>query len=404
MALSDAEWDDLHRRLWAAVVAHGVRIGETAGQYTALIVEAIQAAGGVLSEEARQHVTDYIDAADGMLRDGIRAAVGGVAEAAVAVGMRDEWIAARVTEAYERRWPDGLRLSDRVWRWSEETRRGVSDALAAGVRLERTAGTVMMDMQRAIEAAAGERFAIETQQAADWMSDLASEGRRAAGDPRMMSSWLKALERAQGHVDGLADGGTRRQARAALEGVREAVLAGRRDLIDARLRWWLYDRQQYRLRRVVRTEMSTAYHRAVLAVGDADPDVVGYRWRLSPSHPAPDICDYYADIDLGMGAGVWPRDQAPKGKAHPHCMCSITPTTRRMRRDGVRGATDLPAFLGAAPTATLREMVPAWARAANARGVPWARMVRADGRWLISEAEALAAGIVPSDDRGAESA
>jgi len=417
MAVSEREWAALHAGLLDAIRAHDARVGQTAADYAALIRAAVRRASGGLSGEAEQYLVDYIDAVEGLVREGIERAVAPVAGVASALaveqigrgrlsdlsrlavragsGMRDAWIAERVTDAYTRRWPDGLRLSDRVWAWGAETRRGVSDALAAGVRLERTSGRIVSDMQRAIEASAGERFAIATRQRADWLADLASEGRRAVGDPRLMSSWLDTLKRARAHVDSLADGGTRRQARVALEGVREAILAGRADLLDQRLRWWVYDRQLFAVRRVVRTEMSTAYHRAVLAVGDADSDVLGYVWRLSASHPRPDICDFYANIDLGMGRGVWPRDQAPPEKAHPHCMCSLTPTTRPMRRDGQRGNVSVGQFLDSAPRRTLEQMVPTWAREAHAAGVPWERLTRPDGVWLMSREEARAAGVLP---------
>ena len=51
-----------------------------------------------------------------------------------------------------------------------------------------------------------------------------------------------------------------------------------------------------------------------------------YRWKLGIRHPAEDICDMYAHADLyGLGAGIFPKDQAPVNPAHPHCLCHYAP-------------------------------------------------------------------------------
>ena len=335
--IEQLDWADLHRRLWAAISSYDGRLAATSREYSDAIREAVRAAEGRLSAEAEQYIVDYLDAAEAMVRDGLAAAVsplGAAAQAAGADVLRDELVARTVQASYARRWPDGLRLSDRVWAWQGRTRAGVSEALAAGLRLERGAGSVLMDMQRAVEAVEGQRFAIVTQQWDDWASRLASEGRRAAGDPRLLTAWRDALAEATEHVRGLRDGGTRRQAQAALADIREAVLSGRRDLLDRRLEWWLYDRQQYVMRRVIRTEMANAQHGAVLEIGNADEDVTGYRWRRS-ARPGSDPCqcELYATIDFGAGPGYWPRRRVPRGKPHPHCMCSVTPTTRAFPAD-----------------------------------------------------------------------
>lgn len=391
-----ADWTALHRALWAAVRAHEARLGETTAEYTQAIIDALRDGGWVLTEAAQAHVTDYLDAVDGMLRDGIAKAVTPLADAAAAGGgaLASETIAQAVDAAYQTAWPDGLRLSQRLWRWQEATRAGVSGALADGLRTQRSAGAILMDMQRAIEAQAGERFALAAALPADWADRLAEAGRVTIRTPGMARRWAQALAAAREHVDGLREGGTRRQAEHALAQIQDAIAKGRTDLLEERMRWWLYDRQQYALRRIVRTEMATAHHRTVISTTEGDPLVVGYRWRLSASHPEPDICDYYADVDFGLGAGVWPKDRVPHHKAHPHCMCSLTPTTRAMRSDGKRGAVDLTGFLAAANSATLERMVPDWARAARAAGTPWSALLRPDGAWLMSLEEARAAGVV----------
>jgi hypothetical protein len=175
----------------------------------------------------------------------------------------------------------------------------------------------------------------------------------------------------------------------AFERIDAGITAGREDLTKRALDWWIYDRQLYKLNRIVRTEMSTAYHRGVIAASREDADVVGYRWQLSASHPRPDICDYYADVDFGLGAGVWPKENVPADKAHPHCLCSLTPTTRMMRKDGKRGATSLDDFLARVSPEMRERLSPRWAQDLMALGVSAEALKRADGLWFASREAVL---------------
>jgi len=394
---ADVDWEAIHRALWRAVQGHTAAMDETAAEYVQAIQEAIRAGGTTLSPQGQQYVTDYLDAAEAQIRGGIAAALAPVA-ATLAPDLRSAFITERTAAAYAQRWPDGLTLSRRVWEWSRRTEAGVGEVLTAAVRTGQASGNLVMEMQRAIEAAAGERFTIETVRTEDWADRLRAAGRASVRTPGGMTRWVKAVEEARSAVDALQDGGTRRQAEHALASIRKAVADGRQDLVDQHLHWWIYDRQLYALRRIARTEMATAHHQAVIAVGLEDPDVTGFRWRLSASHPVADICDYYANLDLGMGAGVFPRDQVPKGKAHPHCMCSLTPTTRRMRKDGVRGSVDFGDFADRLRPEQRAALVPAWAEQARAAGVPWAELLRADGFGLKMRGEARAAGVVAGMD------
>jgi hypothetical protein len=375
------DWDALHRALWRAVREHSARLDASAAEYARAIVDAVRRGGYALGPEAEQALSQYVAGGETAIRAGIAAAVTPVA-GTLGAGLRSDFIARATAEAYARRWPDGLTLSRRVWQWDAATRRGVSEALSIGVQAGRASGAVVMDLQRAIEAAAGQRFQLAQTYVEDWAVRLARAGQRGVREPMGMSLWAKAVAEARAHVDGLVDGGTRRQAEQALKAITAAVTKGRQDLAERSLTWWLYDRQLYGLKRIVRTEMATAHHRAVIAASSEDADVLGYRWRLSASHPEPDICDWYANVDFGLGAGVWPKDRVPPSKAHPHCMCSLLPTTRRMRRDGQRGSADVGAFLDKLNPKMRAEIVPKWALEAHAAGTPWTAMLDPATGWF----------------------
>lgn len=79
------------------------------------------------------------------------------------------------------------------------------------------------------------------------------------------------------------------------------------------------------LERVTRTEMNRAYTETfVIGLGDV-PGVAGVKFRLSPLHPRPDICDLYAAANLhGLGAGVYPLGSHPY-PAHPNTLSYLVP-------------------------------------------------------------------------------
>jgi hypothetical protein len=80
----------------------------------------------------------------------------------------------------------------------------------------------------------------------------------------------------------------------------------------------------YAAKRLARTEINNAYHAQSIDSARDKPWANGMRWRLSNSHPKPDNCNLYAEVDNGIGRGVWPVDRVP-GKPHPQCLCYVVP-------------------------------------------------------------------------------
>jgi hypothetical protein len=80
---------------------------------------------------------------------------------------------------------------------------------------------------------------------------------------------------------------------------------------------------RYASMRLARTEINNAFHAVSVNHSAERPWVEGMRWRLSGSHPKPDICDEYAKGG-GKGDGIYPVQDVPR-KPHPHCFCYVTP-------------------------------------------------------------------------------
>ena len=76
--------------------------------------------------------------------------------------------------------------------------------------------------------------------------------------------------------------------------------------------------------RVMRTEINRAHGEAYMAGSAALPDVIGFKFLLSPRHPRPDVCDLLARQNLhGLGEGVYPDRKRCPWPAHPNTLSFV---------------------------------------------------------------------------------
>jgi hypothetical protein len=76
----------------------------------------------------------------------------------------------------------------------------------------------------------------------------------------------------------------------------------------------------YAAMRLGRTELNNAFHTSTIGRWADNPFVTEMIWRLSGSHPRPDICN---ELEAN---GPYPPKDVP-GKPHPNCFCVIIPGT-----------------------------------------------------------------------------
>jgi hypothetical protein len=381
-----SDYAELHQRLWRLISDMDGRLDAGAKALVEQLLGQLQAEGYELTPDLSSQLTDYLDTVSDGLRQGI--------QSAIALGspkaMADTQILALAQRAYTEQWPDGQTLSQRLWGFRQNFRQGFTDVLSQGARTGRSVSGLVYDLQRQIEAQSA-RFQIAHGAVEDWATALADAGRSGLHTPEARRQWNKMVSDVRAHLDQLAETGTRHAAETAFKKIRAAVGAGNAAAIDEAVAWWMYDKQLYLLKRIARTEMATAQHRAVIASASDDPDVIGFQWRLSSSHPEPDICDYYANIEMGLGKGVWPKDQAPRHKAHPHCMCLLIPRVTPVRQ---KGAVNYAEFIQGVSPERRAALLPKWAREAMAAGTPLETLLRPDGLGLVSRKDAHSAGIV----------
>lgn len=76
--------------------------------------------------------------------------------------------------------------------------------------------------------------------------------------------------------------------------------------------------------RLFRTEINRAHGEAYIESALSHPDAAGIRYKLSPSHPRPDICDLHSTANLyGLGPGVYPTREKCPWPAHPNILSYV---------------------------------------------------------------------------------
>jgi hypothetical protein len=76
---------------------------------------------------------------------------------------------------------------------------------------------------------------------------------------------------------------------------------------------------RYASMRLARTELNNAFHAVSKDQGMKSPFVVGMQWHLSGSHPRPDRCDDFDQVEF--------KPSEVPARPHPNCFCYTTPVT-----------------------------------------------------------------------------
>ena len=170
---------------------------------------------------------------------------------------------------------DGFKLSQRIWRLSDEALEGIRRTVMAGVSEQKSAWELAQD----VEVYLGVN----------------------QNCPRWTSTRLYKLTKSD-----------------IAAGDRRGLLKGPACTPERGV--------AYNALRLARTEISFAHNGATKAVYDMSPWVEGVKVNLSPAHPEPDICDDHANG--GDGNGVYAKDNVPLPPFHTHCLCFLTSAQR----------------------------------------------------------------------------
>ncbi len=113
--------------------------------------------------------------------------------------------------------------------------------------------------------------------------------------------------------------------RAAYNGVLQAIEKQDHAALRKAARVALEERARYYATRIAMTETQRASNLARAKEYLDDKEIEFVRYRMSSAHPMVDICDYYANLDVGYGRGIVPKSEMIVLPLHPHCMCRYDP-------------------------------------------------------------------------------
>lgn len=174
----------------------------------------------------------------------------------------------QMLDAAERRVVGGLRLSDRVWKLNQESRRGIEQALMNAITNGKSAWDAAKDVEQFLGA--------------------------GADCPRWTRTRLRLTKKeiAAGDRRGLKTGD---------ECVGQGV--------------------SYNALRLMRTEIQAVHNATTQDLMKAQPWVKEEQMFLSPAHPVTDICDDVIAQGRG-GQGIYPKGTL-RLPIHPNCLCGL---------------------------------------------------------------------------------
>ncbi|RUM29225.1 MAG: hypothetical protein DSY42_06925 [Aquifex sp.] len=229
-------------------------------------------------------------------------------------------------EKYE--YPDGLNLSKRLWKRKRELKEIFKSVLFQSIKLREGARKIAYEFQYEMERLTDEEFVnLVKEGKPKHIRELEEIARKVIKGEESYERWKKVIEKYERYIEERSRLGTYFGHKTLLRELTKAVEELSDKAVKDAVKWWAYDKQLYYLSRIARTEVSNVMHLSIIKKTEKNPLVVGYKWRLSPAHARADICDVYANVDFGLGRGVWPKDRVPRRKAHPHCTCLLIPVS-----------------------------------------------------------------------------
>ena len=248
------------------------------------------------------------------------------ASSVMGLSLNDQVVDDLVKEVFNYRYPDGLNLSERLWDWGTELKHGLKKSLQNALVAGRSADAIVYELQDVIDSFSGqEKAVVLKEKIPQWVEELKRSAKRALKDPAARKEFEERIKKAQKYVENISSEESLYRTKTLFKQFKKAINEGKEYLIDKAIQYHMYNKQLTRLKTIARTESANAYHKAQIKMTEDDKDLIGYRWKLSKSHPKPDICDLFANINYGYGKGIHSKDKVPRQKAHPNCMCYLEP-------------------------------------------------------------------------------
>lgn len=98
----------------------------------------------------------------------------------------------------------------------------------------------------------------------------------------------------------------------------------------------LQEKSRYYASRIAQTEGARSRNLS-RAVEYMDDDEIEYvKFKMSSAHRITDICNYYASLDVGYGAGIVKKADMRVLPLHPHCHCRYVPHYKKVKKTNIK--------------------------------------------------------------------
>ncbi len=328
--------DELQRQLKAFSKRYGFQ-----GQMMKARIEILMKQGKSPEEAIRQVFKEY--GVEEWLQANVSSVIVGTAQDALGQEMAKDLPAAALLEALSNPWDgSGLTLSEKIHGASNTMLNDVITTVRKQIHLNKT----VKDTAQALYDGYRSGHVVRQQELPKYLDELTRWTRRSRENlsQEEVKDLQRAIRKVKYQADDLVDDrATYNHFRTSLRELMDKLEHGSEKAAQRALQNAIQEKSRYVAERIARTEAARARYDAFIARYGEDDSVVAYRWKLGSRHPAEDICDMYAHADLyGLGAGVFPKDQAPVNPAHPHCLCHYAPVYAselkgKKRSDNVEG-------------------------------------------------------------------
>ncbi len=288
------------------------------------LMELLKAKNYKVDDTVKQKVREILDENEKFIRTFLE---GSIIQTTIKVGKSSKFADKLKEEIFNYKYPDGLTLSERLWKNKKEAEKEFFKVLKKQLKLRQSAMKTAYEIQKHMERKAGKKFAKLTKEEIKLIEKLRNSAKAMIKGKISKEKWKKILKQYQNYIKKRKESpyGVKNAHEQLLKNLTKAVDEASLQAVDEAVKWYMYDKQLYNIRRITRTETSNIYHQMVIQSYKDNEFLKGYKWKLSPAHKIKDICDEYANVDFGLGKGVWPKDKVPQRKPHPHCTCIIEP-------------------------------------------------------------------------------
>lgn len=329
------DWENLYKVFLQYLKEHLEALEKSTEEFTQDFINYLQKNGYQITPEMEKMIDDFAKSQAEAVMSSVNQVIGSVVAAATDYQKTkslptDNFVKSIARKIFEEKYADGFNLSERIWDWENELKEGLKKVVSDGVKRGIGVNKLVYEMQYKIERLTRTQYKnVLAEETPRWLKQLEDAARGYIKNPEMKEVWEETVKQVEKHINQLSRKGTYTASKTAFNKILKAVEKGNQELINKAVKWWTYDKQLYRLKVISQTEQARAYHLTQIEITKDNPYIVGYQWRLSRSHPRPDICDVYANVDYGLGKGVFPKDKVPRQKAHPLCLCYLLPKAER---------------------------------------------------------------------------